>query len=119
MNRRQFFQRFAAVPIAASVVIPELTRTIFLPPRDGWPLGLRYKAHERYSAGFTDPRGVYAYEAKELGKRFWTAYSPGVRRYGNRLITAEEFSRIIKPELDRIFAEAYAQHSQEWLEVFR
>lgn len=41
MNRREFFKRFAAVPVAAALapaLVEELlpTRTIFLPPRGGW-----------------------------------------------------------------------------------
>ena len=37
MNRRDFLKRFSAVPIAATLVEP-ITRTIFLPPRGGWPV---------------------------------------------------------------------------------
>lgn len=36
MNRRQFFSRVLG-PIAATITVPELARTIFLPPRGGWP----------------------------------------------------------------------------------
>ena len=45
MNRRQFLS-FASVPIAAAVVVPELVRTIILPPRGGWPVNWsRYLTH--------------------------------------------------------------------------
>lgn len=37
MNRRQFLTRVLA-PAAAAVVVPELARKIFLPPRGGWPV---------------------------------------------------------------------------------
>lgn len=37
MNRRQFLTAAAAVPVAAAVALPELARTIILPPRGGWP----------------------------------------------------------------------------------
>lgn len=39
MNRRDFLRSFSAVPIAAAFVAP-MTRTIFLPPRGGWVIGI-------------------------------------------------------------------------------
>lgn len=66
MNRRQFLQRFAAVSIAAALVEP-VARTIFLPPRGGWPVhddvmdfttdALRYKYTERCFWNYTNRVG--------------------------------------------------------------
>lgn len=79
MNRRGFLGILAGA--AAAVVVPELAKpkTIFLPPDCGWPaprdalsdymhgdfhaVDLRYKVIERYSAGWTDPRGVIGVSA--------------------------------------------------------
>lgn len=52
------------MPFGAVLAEP-IARTFFLPPRGGWPVGdfdtsaLRYKAYERYSADWTDPRAIY------------------------------------------------------------
>lgn len=61
MNRRDFFKRFSAVPIAAALapVLAEelllkyrqagLSRTIFLPPRGGWSwMGYNYSLTDGY-----------------------------------------------------------------------
>lgn len=39
INRRDFLTRFSALPIVAALVEP-VTRTIFLPPRGGWIIGV-------------------------------------------------------------------------------
>ena len=71
MNRREFFQRFAAVPIAASLVVPELTRTIFLPPRHGWQpykLGAGYMREvSQYVINYDEI--WYRYDA--IGRDIW------------------------------------------------
>ena len=53
MNRRQFLS-FATVPVAAAVVVPELVRTIILPPRGGWPTFLPSRFHNSDMAGGVD-----------------------------------------------------------------
>jgi|HubBroStandDraft_2_1064218.scaffolds.fasta_scaffold10187_8 hypothetical protein len=70
MNRRGFLKAFG-LTAAGIALLPEIleeptSRTFFLPPRGGWDLGqgdfttasFRYKATERYSYGWTDPRGL-------------------------------------------------------------
>lgn len=74
MSRRGFLRSLAfAVP--AAFVLPEVVKTIFLPPAPDYRHslavylaryehvdlgGLHYKMAERYSAGFTDWQGVFA-----------------------------------------------------------
>jgi hypothetical protein len=91
--------------LAGALTAPVIARTFFGPPQGGWPVeryvfetkGLAYKATERYAHGFTDPRGVY----------------------GSRgIMTAAEFRKIVEPELNRIFSDEYAKHSDEWEQVF-
>lgn len=67
MNRRGFLGLLGG----AAIVAPELVRAYFLPPRGGWPrssmdgdfttANMRYRAHERFSHGFTDPKGCFGY----------------------------------------------------------
>src|SRR5207302_7251145 len=98
MNRRQFLS-FASVPIAAAVVVPELVRTIILPPRGGWPVDwsryltskdawfikqpfdtatVRYVKRERYSGQFLTGADMRRHIGKDL-ERFWReAYDKGV-----------------------------------------
>ena len=97
MNRRQFLS-FASVPIAASVVMPELLRTIILPPRGGWPdlsryltskdtwylkgdfdtANLRYVKRERYSGQFLTGADIRRHIGKDLEKFWREAYDKGV-----------------------------------------
>lgn len=90
---------------AAAVVAPKY----FLAPKGGWPRDsffvdryvfetkdLAYKSYERFSAGWTDPRALY----------------------GTKGMTAAEFRKIVEPELNRVFSEAYSNHSEEWKQVF-
>lgn len=65
MNRRGFLGLLGGAAVAA--VVPELiapARTIMLPPAGGWPVGdfstenLRFRAIERFSHGFMDPRAL-------------------------------------------------------------
>jgi hypothetical protein len=84
MDRRGFLKVLAGTA-AAAIVAPEIVRTYFLPPRFvGWPHprlamsqyiiteedvadnlyafsteNMRYKARERFSNGWTDPRGCF------------------------------------------------------------
>lgn len=62
MNRRKFLGLLSTVPIVA-VVVPEITRTIFLPPRGGWPVdydavGRRYTRYLAESLVETQQRFV-------------------------------------------------------------
>lgn len=57
MNRRQFLQRFAAVPIAAALVEP-VTRTIFLPPRGGWRLSRYFTSNTAWFLKKQDRDGI-------------------------------------------------------------
>lgn len=101
ISRRAFFGGAAAVAVAA----PSITRAFFGPPRGGWPVadfttdGLRYKAYERYSAGWTDPKAIF-------GTGFGCEPCKGM--------TAADFRKIVEPELNRIFSETYDNHCQEW-----
>lgn len=106
ISRRAFLGGAATVAVAA----PSIARTFFMPPRGGWPLlgydagepfstdVLRYKVTERYSAGWVDPRGVYGSYAHPM--------------------SVAKFREIIEPELNRIFNDAYSQHSEEWKQIF-
>jgi len=60
MNRRDFLKRFSAVPIAATLVEP-ITRTIFLPPRGGWPGALNQLLDSAKLVSY--PRGVALHTA--------------------------------------------------------
>lgn len=65
MNRRGFLGLLGGA--AAAVIVGEIpsSKTFFLPPAGGWrpsdfdTAHLRYKAYERYSEAWTDPRGVF------------------------------------------------------------
>lgn len=63
MNRRGFLKLLSAVPVGAVLAEP-IARTIFLPPRSGWPTGkvidaLAYRVTERFSVGGSDWRAIY------------------------------------------------------------
>jgi hypothetical protein len=69
MNRRGFLKTLGLAAVGAAV-LPEIleeptSRTIFLPPRGGWAgawfdtRNMRFKSIERFSSGWTDPRGTY------------------------------------------------------------
>lgn len=102
ISRRAFFGGAAAVAVAA----PSITRAFFGPPRGGWPVerytfttdAMAYKVTERYSASWTDPRGIY-----------------GPKPYG---MTAADFRKIVEPELNRVFSEVYDNHCQEWEAIY-
>jgi hypothetical protein len=69
MNRRNFLGLLGATPVIATApALLELlapTRTIFLPPHGGWISGdLRFKAIERHSYGWNDPR-AFSHESLE------------------------------------------------------
>lgn len=73
VTRRQFLGLLAGA--TAALVVPALLepeRTFFLPPRGGWrpqdfgdfdTANLRYKAYERYSTAWTDPKAVFGVPA--------------------------------------------------------
>lgn len=81
MNRRQFL-RFAVVPVAAAIALPELTRTIFLPPRGGWTCGV----------GHNDINVLYSHQAYALGYAITEdVVEDGLyEQPGNELITMEQ-----------------------------
>lgn len=87
MNRRQFLS-FASVPIAAAVVVPELVRTIILPPRGGWPDLSRY---------FTSRTAWYLKDHPV----------PYPVRYNNRLLTSADFRRMLAKDLNKFWSDYY------------
>lgn len=100
ISRRGFLLGAAATAVAA----PSLTRAFFGPPRGGWPIApmfgtdaLRFKVTERYSQGWTNPKGLYG---------------------SVRGMTSADFRKAVEPELNRIFSEVYAQHEEEWKEIY-
>lgn len=115
MNRRQFL-RFAGVPVAAAVALPELARTIILPPRGGWPLGaydIQRYTYQTHALGYaiTDEQLVEGYA-------------------GQRFIRPAAFKKLLEEGLNRVFTEAYTvglpdengvrvPWSDEWEELFR
>jgi hypothetical protein len=64
LTRRKFLLGMAAA-VPAAIVVPEIVRSYFLAPRTGWPQGdfltedMIFKSVERYSQGWTNPRGVF------------------------------------------------------------
>ena len=105
ISRRAFFGGAAAVAVAA----PSITRAFFGPPRGGWPVadfttdGLRYKAYERYSAGWTDPKAIY-------GTSFGCEPC--------KPMTAAEFRKAVEPGLRKVFEEVYDNRCAEWERIY-
>ena len=109
MNRRQFLS-FASVPIAASVVVPELLRTIILPPRGGWPTLVPSRFLGCDMAGGLDATGLL----------------PTV---GNRVLTAAQFRQIVSKDLNKFWCDYYdgkilgqdgepIRFAEEWRELY-
>jgi hypothetical protein len=95
VNRRQFL-RFAGGPIAAAIALPELARTIILPPRGGWPVG---------GADFS--RYLTSSTTWHLAELSDTARTLTFHRYSNPALTAAEMRKVIGPMLEKMWREAY------------
>jgi hypothetical protein len=101
ISRRQFLTRFAAVPIAATILLPS-AKSIFLPPRGGWPVGdgvaLNSMAHPWVDHGTLY---TYTYRARFLAPNL---FSPDVAsRLGGlpeESLTADSLD-LIRQELER------------------
>jgi hypothetical protein len=79
LSRRRFLTGAVAAGVTAAVAADGLLelagdRKFFLPPTGGWfPVdfdteSMSYRAHERWSEGFTDPRGVFGQNGFGLAK---------------------------------------------------
>lgn len=91
ISRRSFLVGAAA----SAVVAPTIARTFFGPPRGGWPVAdfntdvMRYKAYERYSVGWTDPKAIYGtlYGCEpckpSIASEFSRLAEPGARKFWN------------------------------------
>lgn len=89
MNRRGFLRSFATVPLVAAVV-PDLVRTIILPPAGGWPQSEDYFAR--------------------LAARRHAALCASM---------AQTWREALRPGLEQIWAEAYEAHRPEWEDFYR
>lgn len=106
MNRRDFFKRLSTVPIAAAVAVDPLARTIFLPPKGGWPTAHTWRYLYRATTLAPDPTGALR---QLLDSAVMAQRQP---------LTATELRAIVEPELNRIFAEVYAEHRPELVSFY-
>lgn len=113
MNRRQFFGRVLG-PIAAAVAVPELARTIFLPPRGGWPsaLGDFDTANMRYLAHEGQYIQRYTYQTHALGFVITEEAIEDTVYRRSGIMTAAQFRKQLTADLNKAFSEAYSMPEQ-------
>jgi hypothetical protein len=104
MNRRGFLAGLIALPAVS----------YFLPPVSGWPRfdgfttdNLRFKSTERFSAAFTDWKGVIGSSAD--GVALNSACHPPI---------GTVMGAVLRPGLEKFWVEHYDKHSEEWAELY-
>ena len=82
MNRRQFF--LATLSTAAAIAVPELwvpKRTIFLPPRGGWPSSKIAVVDASYLAQPSSPIESLLQEMRRSYREVFPTISPAAQQY--------------------------------------